>query len=102
MEHTIWSLTKTQWLDMGISALLLLAVLLLGRVVISFLLDKVLFQITRKTKTTLDNQILQAIKFPLYLLIVVLALNAALARLSFIPEDWNTPVSYTHLRAHET
>lgn len=96
MEHTIWSLTKTQWLDMGISALLLLAVLLLGRVVISFLLDKVLFQITRKTKTTLDNQILQAIKFPLYLLIVVLALNAALARLSFIPEDWNTQIQETY------
>lgn len=89
MEAEYWGLTISQWLDIGISTLLLLLVLLLGRVVISFLIDKVLFRITKKTKTTLDNQVLQAARLPAYLLAVVLALNTALARLDFLPQDWN-------------
>lgn len=90
MGSTFLGLTGNQWLDIGISALIFLAVLLLGRVVISFLLEKILFQITKKTKNTLDNQILQASRFPIYALAVVLSLNAGLARLSFLPEEWNT------------
>ena len=89
MERIFWGLTGEQWLDTGISALILLTVLLLGRVGIFFLLDKVLLRITKKTKNTLDNQILHAARFPLYLLAVVAALNISLARLNFLPEDWD-------------
>ena len=89
MERIFWGLTGAQWIDTGISALILLAVLLLGRIIISFLLDKVLLRITKKTKNTLDNQILHASRFPLYLLAVVAALNISLARLNFLPEDWD-------------
>jgi small-conductance mechanosensitive channel len=89
MERVFWGLTGAQWLDIGISTLILLAVLLLGRAIISFLLDKILYQFTKKTKNTLDNQILQAARFPLYLLAVVVALNASLVRLDFLPENWD-------------
>lgn len=89
MEQVYWGLSATQWLDLTISAAILLAVLLLGRLVISFLLDRVLSRITARTKTDLDNQILQAAKLPIYLLAVILTLDASLARLDFLPEDWN-------------
>jgi MscS family membrane protein len=89
MEGIFWGLTGSQWLEIGISLAILLTVLLLGRIVISFLIEKILLRITRKTKNTLDNLILDAIRFPLYLFAVVLALNIALERLSFLPEEWN-------------
>ena len=93
MDVIFWGLSVRQWLDVGISALILLLVLLLGRIIISFLIDKVLLRITKKTKNTLDNQILQAIRLPAYLLAIVLALNTSLARLNFLPEDWDRWVS---------
>lgn len=93
MERIIWGLTTGQWLDIGISVLILLAVLLLGRAIISFLLEKVLLQITKRTKNTLDNQILQATRLPAYLLAVVLALNSALTRLEFLPQEWDLWIS---------
>ena len=89
MERVFWGLSATQWLDLAISTAILLAVLLLGRLIVSFLLDKVLSRITAKTKTDLDNQILQAAKLPLYLLAVILALDVSLNRLDFLPGDWN-------------
>jgi small-conductance mechanosensitive channel len=93
MDVTFWGLTGQQWLDIGISALILILVLLLGRIIISFLIDRILLRITKKTKTTLDNQILQAIRLPAYLLAVVLALNTSLARLDFLPEEWDRWIS---------
>ena len=90
MEGIFWGLSGSQWLEIGISLAILLAVLILGRIVISFLIEKVLLRITRKTKNNLDNQILEAFRVPLYLFAVVLALNVALERLSFLPEEWNT------------
>ena len=84
MDYIFWGLTLKQWLDIGISLLILVLVLLLGRIIISFVIDKVLYRITKRTKTTLDNQVLQAARFPVYLLAIVLALNTALARLDFL------------------
>jgi len=90
MEHIFWGLTGSEWTEIGISLLILLGVLLLGRWIISFLLDKILLRFTKRTKTNLDNQILTAARVPLYLLAVALALDFSLRRLSFLPEDWNT------------
>jgi small-conductance mechanosensitive channel len=89
MNQIFWGLSGQQWVEIGISILILLAVLLLGRWVINLILEKLLFRITKRTKNNLDNQILNAARLPLYFLAVVLALDTALRRLSFLPEDWN-------------
>jgi len=89
MERIFLGLTGQEWLDIGISLGILIGVLLLGRIVISFLLNRVLFRITRQTKNNLDNQILEALRVPLYLLAVTLALDASLGRLNFLPENWD-------------
>ena len=52
-------------------------------------MNNLLLRITNKTKNNLDNQILEAARFPVYLLAVVLALNTALGRLDFLPEEWD-------------
>lgn len=93
MESIFWGLTGQQWIDIGISLLILLGVLLLGRWIISLLLDRIFLRITKKTKTTLDNQILEASRFPVYMLAIVLALNTSLGRLDFLPEDWSSWVA---------
>lgn len=90
MNQIFWGLSGQQWIEIGISILILLGVLLLGRWVITLFLEKLLFQITKRTKNNLDNQILNAARLPLYLLAVVFALDTALRRLSFLPWDWNT------------
>ncbi len=90
MNQVFWGLSGQQWIEIGISILILLAVLLLGRWVINLILEKLLFRITKRTKNNLDNQILNAARLPLYFLAVVLALDTALRRLSFLPRDWNT------------
>ncbi|MGB2954772.1 MAG: mechanosensitive ion channel family protein [Anaerolineales bacterium] len=89
MNQVFWGLSGQQWIEIGISILILLAVLLLGRWVITLILEKLLFRITKRTKSNLDNQILNAARLPLYFLAVVLALDTALRRLSFLPGDWN-------------
>jgi len=90
MNQVFWGLSGQQWIEIGISVLILLGVLLLGRWIINLVLEKLLFRITKRTKNNLDNQVLDAARLPLYLLAVVLALDTALRRLSFLPMDWNS------------
>jgi MscS family membrane protein len=89
MDRIFWGLAGSEWVEIGISTLILLGVLILGRWIIYFLLEKVLMQLTKRTKTSLDNELLSAAKLPLYFLAIVLALNFSLRRLSFLPADWN-------------
>lgn len=89
MDQIFWGLTAQQWLDIGISLGILLGVLLLGKWIISLVLNNFLLRITKRTKSNLDNKILEASRFPIYMLAIVLALNAALGRLDFLPTDWN-------------
>jgi len=88
MDRVFWSLTAQQWFDIGVSLLILFGVLLLGKWIISLLIDKVFLRVTKKTKNELDNHILEAVRFPIFMFAIVLALNAALARLDFLPDEW--------------
>lgn len=90
MDDIYWGLTTDQWLEIGISALILAVVLLLGRWIISLILDQFIERLTRRTSNTLDDAILDAARLPLYFLAVVLALNGVLQRLDFFPDQWNT------------
>jgi MscS family membrane protein len=89
MNQIFWGLTGAEWMQVGISFLILIVVLLLGRWIISVVFVKVLPRLTQKTKTSLDNQILKAARIPVYLLAVTLAFDFSLHRLSFLPDEWN-------------
>lgn len=90
MDDIFWGLTTDQWLEIGISALILAVVLLLGRWIISLVLDQVIKRLTRRTHNTLDDAVLDAARLPLYFLALVLALNGVLERLDFFPDHWDT------------
>ncbi len=90
MTFEFLGLIGEQWLDLGISLLIVAAVLVVGRWVVRVLLDRGFRRVVRRTKTTLDDAIVDTLRMPLYWLAVVCACNFALARLDFLPAAWET------------
>ncbi len=77
-------LTSSQWLDLGLSALIVVGAAVAGRLLASLVLDRGISRLTGRTHTTLDDVILAAIRPPVLGLIVVLGLELAVERLNFI------------------
>jgi MscS family membrane protein len=71
--------------------------ILIAAAVVSWLLllgiNTVMTRFTRRTSSQLDDAILRALRLPLVLFILLIALRAALARLTFLPNRWNGYVS---------
>jgi MscS family membrane protein len=79
----------THWQEVGIALAILAGAAILARLLL-LVIDKGFSQISRRTRTTLDDAILDAVRAPLFWLIVFIALQIALNQLSFLPEDWRT------------
>ena len=88
MEGVFLGLGMDQWLEIGIVIIAFLCTLVLGRPIIGFLIDKTLGRITRRTATKLDEALFDVLRFPLYLLVLVLVLDASIRRLDFLTEAW--------------
>jgi small-conductance mechanosensitive channel len=84
---SLFDLNSEQWGEIGISAGILLVIAILGRVIIAFLLNRIVKRITGQTKTTFDDVIVESVKPLLFRLILVLALEISLSRLDFISEN---------------
>ncbi|MBW8010338.1 MAG: mechanosensitive ion channel [Chloroflexi bacterium] len=82
----IFELNSEQWGEIGLSAGILVAVAILGRVIIAILINRIVKRIIGQTKTTFDDVILATVKPSLFRLILVFALRIALSRLDFISE----------------
>jgi small-conductance mechanosensitive channel len=76
--------TPYQWQQIGISVGILLAAFLLARPLINFLLNQVAGRLTRLTRTELDDVLVEALRLPLYWLVVLVAAEAAITRLEFL------------------
>jgi small-conductance mechanosensitive channel len=85
-------LTNPQWIDLGISVLFSVAVVVLGRRLVDFLMGPVASRLAQRTSTTLDDAVLGAVRLPLYWFLVLLALKVAIGRLDFVPESWSEPL----------
>jgi len=83
----ISTLTAQQWIDIGISLLVFLVTVFLGRWIIRLIFTRVIRRLTGFTKSTLDDVILDAIAPPLYWLVVIYAFQFSLDRLGFIFEQ---------------
>jgi small-conductance mechanosensitive channel len=77
-------LDATQWLNIGLSALVLLLVPTVGRKLVSAWLGRVVHGVIGRTETTLDDAMLPAARMPMYMLLFVAAAHWALTRLTFI------------------
>ncbi len=76
--------TTSQWIDVGVSVLIVVGATVLGRLLISILLDKGGRWISGRTRTTLDDVFLGAIRPTLLVLVFVVALHIAVHRLDFV------------------
>lgn len=85
----LFGLNGGQWADIGISAGIVVLAALIGRWLIALVLDRGLAMVTSRTPTSLDEIVLKIIRPPLYWLLLVLVLRAALGRLAFLPEVWS-------------
>ena len=83
-------LTTAQWTDLGLSILVFVAAASIGRLLVAILLDRGGRWLAQRTRSSLDDVILDAVRLPLFWLIVVIALRVAVARLDFVPESWES------------
>jgi MscS family membrane protein len=77
---------------------LLIAVLILVAAValswfVGILVNFVVKRYAAKTTTKLDDVIIQSVRLPIRIVIIVIGIQMALARLSFMPEDWQVGIS---------
>jgi small-conductance mechanosensitive channel len=79
-EASFLGLSADNWISLGVSLLLVLLGYLLG----TWLIGRVLIQIVRRTPTELDDAPVEAISPSLRWLVVILVLNFATTRLSFV------------------
>jgi small-conductance mechanosensitive channel len=84
-----WGLTVEEWTQIGISAGVFIGTLLLGYPLLRWILQRVVGNLTSRTKTELDNALISALHPTLYLLLVVLAARFGIERLEFLPSDWD-------------
>jgi len=89
MDYVFLGLSGGEWVEIGISLLIVVVVAVLGRWFVRFLLDKPVRRLVSRTNTSLDDAILDVARLPLYLLALVFAVNIAYQRLDFIPEAWD-------------
>jgi len=87
MDFVFLGLSAEQWLNIGISLLIVVATVILGRWLVKLVLDRGLRRLVRKTSTTFDDALLDTLRAPLYMLAIVLAVDISLDRLSFLPES---------------
>jgi small-conductance mechanosensitive channel len=80
-------LSSLEWQEVGLSVAIVVGAAILGRLVL-WIFDWGSTRLIRRTRTGLDDAILDAIRLPLIGLIVVLALRSALERLTFLPDSW--------------
>ena len=81
-------LSIEQWSQIGISALIIIITIFLGRWVIKFMMQRVIRVWVKRTETSLDDTLVQALFPSLYLLAIVAALNVGVDRLNFISIEW--------------
>lgn len=93
MDYLFLGLTPEQWLDLGISALIVVGAVFIGRWLVSIVLDRILRRLVGRTSTTLDDVALDTVRLPSYWLAVVVAFQVAIARLGFLPESWDATLS---------
>jgi small-conductance mechanosensitive channel len=88
----ILGLSQGQWLDLGISAAIVFIAFILIRLLANVILQRLLGAIVGRTKTNLDDVLLEVTRLPLQLVVLALVLDVAVGRLTFLPEGWQSAI----------
>jgi small-conductance mechanosensitive channel len=79
-------LSAGQWQEIGIAIAIVLGVAVLARLLI-IAIDRGRLFVGRRTRTGFDNALLNAVRWPLFALLVTLALQFATAQLTFLSDQ---------------
>ena len=77
-----------EWLDIGFSLLLVLVVVVVGRWVVNLLFNRLLKRELDPKQITFRSVLFDGLRVPLYWMAVVVALDLAIGRLGFLPQEW--------------
>lgn len=77
-----------EWMDIGFSLLLVLFVVVVGRWLVNFVFLRLLKRQLDPEELTFRSVLLDGLRVPLYLLFIVIALDVAIGRLDFLPQEW--------------
>jgi MscS family membrane protein len=75
------------WQEIGLAILILAGAAILARLAL-LLIDRVFARLARRTPTSFDDVLLDAVRVPLFWAIMFFALTIALDQLTFLPESW--------------
>ncbi|MFQ5886275.1 MAG: mechanosensitive ion channel family protein [Anaerolineae bacterium] len=73
--------------QLGIAALIVISAAILGRIAM-LLIDRVIIRWTGRTKTTLDDLIINTLRPPLFLVITLIGFQVAIGQLTFLDTAW--------------
>ncbi len=91
MSPTV-GLTTAQWIDLLLSLILVAAAALLVRWALDRLFLRLLRRLVRRTATTLDDAVLEALRAPIVWLAALLSARYGALRLDFFPARWERPL----------
>ncbi len=83
MPNSEWALNPRAWVDLIVIAAILLTVILMGNRVIALVLDKGFKRLTRRTRTGLDDVLVEVLRVPLYWLLIAVTLRILTNAFSF-------------------
>lgn len=87
MSSLPWPFSDQVFREIVTAGVLVIVVALIARVATLFL-DRVVLRLTGRTRTALDDLIIQAVRTPVFVLVVLLGVRAALAQLTFLDDQW--------------
>jgi small-conductance mechanosensitive channel len=87
MDGFSWPLSEEILRQLATAGIIVVLVAVVARVVMLFL-DRIVLRITGRTKTELDDLIINAVRTPIFVFIVLLGVRAALIQLSFLNATW--------------
>jgi small-conductance mechanosensitive channel len=90
VEKVFLGLSSSQWLDLGISLLIVLAVIIVGRWIVQLVVVRLITRLAKRTDTILDDVLVDVLRLPLYLLALVVSFDIAYQRLDFLPDAWES------------
>lgn len=80
-----FGLRPDEWINLGIAVISILATLTLGRWLINLVLQRWIMGLFRRTRTTLDDAMAEAVRLPLFWYLLALVTQTSLGRLDFLP-----------------
>jgi small-conductance mechanosensitive channel len=93
MNGTFLGLAVDQLQALAISVIVVVVTIVVGRWLVMLIVDQGLRRLVRRSKTGLDDAILDSLRTPLYCLLVIFVIEFSIQRLDFLPTAWESWLS---------